>query len=80
MIFEEEREKADLELQEKLDNVNYNNQQIFEELNLELKGIQKSIQENNMFNISIKNDVKRMFEIFGKELKINKELRTFLGN
>ncbi|WP_238968132.1 hypothetical protein [Fusobacterium nucleatum] len=54
MIFEEEREKTDLELQEKLDNVNYNNQQIFEELNLELKGIQKSIQENNMFNISIK--------------------------
>ncbi|WP_339126613.1 hypothetical protein LDJ89_06295 [Fusobacterium nucleatum] len=80
MIFEEEREKTDLELQEKLDNVNYNNQQIFEELNLELKGIQKSIQENNMFNISIKNDVKRMFEIFGKELKMNKELRTFLGN
>ena len=80
MIFEEEREKADLELQEKLDNVNYNNQQIFEELNLELKGIQKSIQENNMFNVSIKNDVKRMFEIFGKELKMNKELSTFLGN
>ncbi|WVU50220.1 hypothetical protein V3R02_05405 [Fusobacterium nucleatum] len=49
-------------------------------MNLELKGIQKSIQENNMFNISIKNDVKRMFEIFGKELKMNKELRTFLGN
>ena len=53
---------------------------IFEELNLELKGIQKSIQENNMFNVSIKNDVKRMFEIFGKELKMNKELSTFLGN
>ena len=33
-----------------------------------------------MFNISIKNDVKRMFEIFGKELKMNKELRTFLSN
>ena len=80
IIFEEEREKADLELQKKLDNVNYNNQQIFEELNLELKGIQKSIQENNMFNVSIKNDVKRMFEIFGKELKMNKELSTFLGN
>ena len=80
MIFEEEREKADLELKEKLDNVNSNNQQIFEELNLELKGIQKNIQENNMFNVSIKNDVKRMFEIFGKELKMNKELNTFLGN
>ena len=80
MIFEEEREKADLELQEKLDNVNYNNQQIFEELNLELKEIQKNIEENNMFNISIKNDVKRMFEIFGKELKMNRELVAFLGN
>ena len=80
MIFEEEREKTDLELKEKLDNVNSNNQQIFEELNLELKGIQKNIQENNMFNVSIKNDVKRMFEIFGKELKMNKELNTFLGN
>ena len=41
IIFEEERKKADLELQEKLENINYNNQQIFEELNLELKGIQK---------------------------------------
>ena len=80
MIFEEEREKTDLELKEKLDNVNSNNQQIFEELNLELKGIQKNIQENNMFNVSIKNDVKRMFEIFGKELKMNKEFNTFLGN
>ena len=80
MIFEEEREKADLELQKKLDNVNYNNQQIFEELNLELKGIQKNIQENNMFSVSIKNDVKRMFEIFGKELKMNRELVKFLGN
>lgn len=80
IIFEEEREKADLELQKKLDNVNYNNQQIFEELNLELKGIQKSIQENNMFNVSIKNDVKRMFEIFGKEIKMDRELLAFLGN
>lgn len=80
VIFEEEREKADLELQEKLDNVNYNNQQILEELNLELRGIQKNIRENDMFNISIKNDVKRMFEIFGKELKMNKELSIFLGN
>ena len=80
IIFEEEREKTDLELQKKLDNVNYNNQQIFEELNLELKGIQKSIQENDMFNVSIKNDVKRMFEIFGKEIKMDRELLAFLGN
>ncbi len=28
----------------------------------------ENIQENNMFSVSIKNDVKRMFEIFGKEL------------
>ena len=79
IIFEEERKKADLELQEKLENINYNNQQIFEELNLELKGIQKNIQENNMFNVSIKDDVKRMFQIFGKELKIDNSLANFLG-
>ena len=47
---------------------------------MELKGIQKNIQENNMFSVSIKNDVKRMFEIFGKELKMNRELVKFLGN
>lgn len=78
-IFEEEREKADLELQEKLENVNYNNQQIFEELKIELKELQKNIQENNIFTISIKDDIKRMFQIFGKELKIDNRLAIFLG-
>ena len=79
-IFEEEREKADLELQEKLENVNYNNQQIFEELKIELKELQKNIQENNIFTISIKDDIKRMFQIFGKELKMNSDLLAFLNN
>ena len=79
-IFEEERKKADLELQEKLENVNYNNQQIFEELKIELKGLQKNIQENNIFTISIKDDIKRMFQIFGKELKMDSDLVAFLNN
>lgn len=79
-IFEEEREKADLELQEKLENVNYNNQQIFEELKIELKELQKNIQENNIFTISIKDDIKRMFQIFGKELKMDSDLLAFLNN
>ena len=79
-IFEEEREKADLELQEKLENVNYNNQQIFEELKIELKKLQKNIQENNIFTISIKDDIKRMFQIFGKELKMDSDLLAFLNN
>lgn len=79
-IFEEEREKTDLELQEKLENVNYNNQQIFEELKIELKKLQKNIQENNIFTISIKDDIKRMFQIFGKELKMDSDLLAFLNN
>ena len=32
-----------------------------------------------MFNVSIKDDVKRMFQIFGKELKIDNSLANFLG-
>lgn len=77
-IFTEEREKANSIIQEKLNNINYSNQILLTELEDELEELNKNIEENNMFNKSISLELGRVFEIFGKDLEIEKKFATFL--
>ena len=77
-IFTEEREKANSIIQEKLNDINYSNQILLTELEDELEELNKNIEENNMFNKSISLELGRVFEIFGKDLEIEKKFATFL--
>lgn len=77
-IFTEEREKANSVIQEKLNDINYSNQILLTELEDELEELNKNIEENNMFNKSISLELGRVFEIFGKDLEIEKKFATFL--
>ena len=43
---------------------------------LGLRNINKKIEENNMFNQSIKEELKRSFEIFGKNITLNNKLKN----
>lgn len=78
-IFEEEEKNKDLIIQREIDNVNSNNKLLFQELQEELFNINKKIEENNMFNQSIKEELKRSFEIFGKNITLNNKLKNILG-
>lgn len=78
-IFEEEEKNKDLIIQKEIDNVNSNNKLLFQELQEELFNINKKIEENNMFNQSIKEELKRSFEIFGKNITLNNKLKNILG-
>lgn len=77
-IFTEEREKANSIIKEKLNDINYSNQILLTELEDELEELNKNIEENNMFNKSISLELGRVFEIFGKDLEIEKKFATFL--
>ena len=78
-IFEEEEKNKDLIIRREIDNVNSNNKLLFQELQEELFNINKKIEENNMFNQSIKEELKRSFEIFGKNITLNNKLKNILG-
>ena len=78
-IFEEETRAKDLEIEKKLNDVNTNNQQLLEELQEELFSIKQKIQDSNMFTQRIKDDLKRAFEIFDKEIELNSKFKKFLG-
>ena len=79
MIFEEEREKANSIIEEKLNNTNYSNQILYSELEGELEELSKTIEENNMFNRSVSSELTRIFNIFGKDLDIEDKFAFFLG-
>jgi hypothetical protein len=78
-IFEEETKAKDLEIEEKLNDVNVNNQQLLQELEEELFAFKTKIKESNIFTQRIKEDLKRGFEIFNKNIELNSSFKKFLG-
>ena len=78
-IFEEETRAKDLEIEQKLNDININNQELLQELEEELFTLSNKIKESNMFTQRIKDDLKRGFEIFNKNLELNSSFKKFLG-
>lgn len=77
-IFKDEREKADIEINALLESTNAENNQIFEELETELKNLENFISQANIYKESVTDLIDKNLSIFGIESNTENEWEKFL--